>query len=521
MAKFNTQAARPNATSPVATEATPSGTNHYGAPGYARDTRSELFLLAVSNMVGERTFHEATAGRDSRYVALIQAATHEDPEWTAAFLRWLRTDGNMRSASLVGAAEFAKARLTSNAHGMSRQVIDSVLQRPDEPGEMLAYWTSRYSRAVPKPVKRGISDAVGRLYTERALLKYDTDSKGYRFGDVIDLVHPDATTGWQGDLYRHALDRRHNRDNPIPESLVMIGKRAHLMSLPIEHRRDILRTPQMLADAGMTWESLAGWLQGPMDQAAWEAMIPTMGYMALLRNLRNFDEAGVTDEVASTVATRLADPDQVARSRQFPFRFLAAYRAVPSLRWGHHLERALNGSLGNVPALSGRTLVVVDRSPSMFPGYSFSTSSTSDISCADQAAVFGAALALRAEEPTLVAYGGASRAIPVPRGGSLLRLVDAFGDPIDYTDTAGAVRAHYAGHDRVVIVTDEQTATSDVATTVPAAVPIYTWNLAGYEHGHAPSGGGNRHTFGGLTDHAFRLIPLLERGINGTWPWSA
>lgn len=31
---------------------------------------------------------------------------------------------------------------------------------------MPAYWTSRYSRAVPKPVKHGIADAVARLYDE-------------------------------------------------------------------------------------------------------------------------------------------------------------------------------------------------------------------------------------------------------------------------------------------------------------------------------------------------------------------
>ena len=37
--------------------------------------------------------------------------------------------------------------------------------------------------------------------------------------------------------------------------------------------------------------------------------------------------------------------------------------------------------------------------------------------------------------------------------------------------------------------------------------------------GHAPSGSGNRHTFGGLTDQAFRMIPLLEAGRNAAWPW--
>jgi hypothetical protein len=35
----------------------------------------------------------------------------------------------------------------------ARQIVDSVLQRGDEPGEALAYWTATYGRAVPKPVK--------------------------------------------------------------------------------------------------------------------------------------------------------------------------------------------------------------------------------------------------------------------------------------------------------------------------------------------------------------------------------
>ena len=90
-----------------------------------------------------------------------------------------------------------------------------------------------------------------------------------------------------------------------------------------------------------------------------------MGYMALLRNLRNFDEAGVPDDVAERVAAKLADPDEVARSRQFPFRFLAAYEQAPSLRWGHALDTALQLSLANLPALPGRSLILVDTSASM------------------------------------------------------------------------------------------------------------------------------------------------------------
>jgi hypothetical protein len=91
------------------------------------------------------------------------------------------------------------------------------------------------------------------------------------------------------------------------------------------------------------------------------------------------------------------------------------------------------------------------------------------------------------------------------------------------TDTAGALRTSYAGHDRVVIVTDEQAAHDPVGVTasIPAHVPVYTLNLAGYQHGHAPSGGRNRHVFGGLNDASFKLIPLLESGRDGAWPWES
>lgn len=100
----------------------------------------------------------------------------------------------------------------------------------------------------------------------------------------------------------------------------------------------------------MTWEAVAGWLQGPMDAAAWEAVIPSMGVMALARNLRNFDEAGVSDEVAETVARKIADPEQVTKSRMLPMRFYSAFNAAPSLRWGHALERALTASMANIPS---------------------------------------------------------------------------------------------------------------------------------------------------------------------------
>jgi len=71
MSKFNRAATRPAVSSPVKTESIPSGSTYEGAPGYARDAKSELFLLAVTNMVGEDTFYERAGRRDDRFRDLV------------------------------------------------------------------------------------------------------------------------------------------------------------------------------------------------------------------------------------------------------------------------------------------------------------------------------------------------------------------------------------------------------------------------------------------------------------------
>ncbi|MBM9622293.1 TROVE domain-containing protein [Streptomyces zhihengii] len=518
------QLVRPAARPDVLPPARPR--TYEGGPGFARDPRTELFLLAVAHFTDTGTFYESARDRDSRFTSLVSTLAVEDPAWTAGLLGWLRTGAHLRTASVAGAAAFVHARLAAGAAGQdtfNRRVVDSVLQRADEPGELLAHWTAAYGRAVPKPVKRGIADAVRRLYGARSLLKYDTESRAFRFGDVLALTHasPDPAKPWQGDLFRHALDRRHRPGTaPVPASLPVLGAHRELMALPAGERRAVVTGPggaERLAAAGMTWEALAGWLQGPMDAAAWEAVIPSMGPMALLRNLRNFDEAGVGDEAAAEVAARIADPAQVAAARQFPFRYLAAQRHAPSPRWADALERALGHSLANVPGLPGRTLILVDRSGSMWDPLS----ERSVLNRADAAALFGTAVAMRCEQADLVQFGTSHHRVGFTPGEPVLGVMKRF-RMLGGTDTVRAVRAHYDGHDRVLIVTDEQAADGPrrgVTDPVPDEVPVHTWNLAGYRWGHAPADGPHRHVFGGLNDAAFRMVPLVERGAAADWPW--
>ncbi|WP_329789189.1 TROVE domain-containing protein [Lentzea sp. DG1S-22] len=529
MAKFNIFRARPAGTSPVATAPGPTAHTHEGGTGHPRDTKSELFLLAVSNMGGEATFYESGTRRDTRFAQLVRDAALTDPEWTARLLRWLRSEANMRTASLVGAAEFVQARLaaSSDAGVTNRAVVDSVLQRADEPGELLAHWTGTHGRRVPKPIKRGIADAVARLYDERAVLKWDSDARGFRMADVLNLAHPSPAAAWQGSLFEYVLDSRRSAGTAVPRELRVIAARRELMAWPVEQRRALFSRPDaadVLRRAGMTWESVAGWLQGPLTREVWEALAPSMGFMACLRNLRNFDEAGMSDEAAAAVATRLADPGQVARSRQFPFRFLSAYEAAPSLRWGHALDQALQASLSNLPALPGRSLVLIDTSASMTHG---TISARSKVTPAKAAAVFGVALGAKGEQVDVIGFADGTFRHEVPRGASVIREVGRFleriGEVGHGTDIVGSLKRTYRRHDRVFIISDMQTISAPhgegVSDVVPRHVPVYGFNLNGYRHAAFATGGAGRHEFGGLTDATFRMVPLLEAGRNATWPF--
>lgn len=520
MAKFNAASkTRTGVKSPITS--TTTTLNAKGAVAYERDLFSELFLLAVSNMVGEDRFHESATERDARFETLVRQAAVQDVRWFQGFLGWLRNDAFMRSASIVAGVEGAKALYDSGAmNGTPRALVALAQARADEPGEVLAYYESKYGKNFPAYLKKGVADGARKLYSEYSLLKYDTDSKGYRFADVLQLAHVKPKDSRQSDLFSHALDRRYGAAADVPASLHMVNARDGLMKTAVGSRKGLLNST-LLKDAGMTWEALSGWLQGPMDAKAWEAVIPSMGYMAKLRNLRNFLQAGVSPAVLRTVLSDISDPEQVAKSKQFPFRFLSAYNANKgNLKVAAALEEALEASLSNVPALSGRTLILVDRSGSMF-GYH---RSDQELTMADKAAIFGSALALRAEDATLVQFGSTAAEISFRKTDSVLPMLNKYRS-LGGTSTAAAVRQFFKGHDRVVIITDEQYggygyygSGGDPSDVVPANVPLYTWNLEGYRAG-GKSGSMKRHTFGGLTDKAFVQIPLIEAGQTGRWPW--
>ena len=312
--------------------------------------------------------------------------------------------------------------------------------------------------------------------------------------------------------------------------------------MPTDELRTLVRSSEgseVLKNAGLTWEAVAGSIG--LDAKTWEALIPNMGYMALLRNLRNFEKEGVSDTVLDEVARRLADPEEVAKSRQLPFRFLSAYNAVSgieydswygskktgngSLRFVYPLEKALNHSLSNVPALKGKTLILVDRSGSMF-----GLAGKNGLNLADSAAIFGTALAIRSEDAKLVQYGSSDAVVNFSKSSSVLKTLESF-QSMGGTNTFQTLKNHYnKSFDRVIILTDEQYDHSGRGgysyysetprDIVDKNTPFYVWNLGGYRVSQQENKP-NRYSFGGLNDQSFKMISLLEQGADSAWPWEA
>ncbi|MDT0377213.1 TROVE domain-containing protein [Streptomyces sp. DSM 42041] len=538
MAKF--ASARHAPASPVTTTGARTST-HEGGAAFTRDAKSDLFLFAAVNMVGEGTFYETVGDRDARFRDLVHAATKQDPDWVARFVPYLRGHMNMRSAAVVMAAESALARKQGTDKAATipvRKMIAGALQRADEPAEFVAYWKARTgSTTMPGGVQRGVGDAVTRLYTERAALKYDGGASQWRMADLVALAKPKPSGPWQADLFDYLADRRWGRDRVRVTSRLPIlsSYRAAMAMSEADRRAWFLEDPDRLGAAGMTWEQLSS--LGRMDAAAWTAIVPHMGLMALVRNLRNLDEAGVPDAVAERVCARLADPEEVARSRQFPYRFLSAYRAAPSLRWGHALEKALAASTARVPALPGRTLVVVDTSASMCN----TVSGRSVLRHVDVGALFGVALAARGCDVDLVGYANGTFRHPLKPGGSMLRQTEEFcariGEVGHGTETVAALQATYAGHDRVVIISDMQAFAHpgdrmrghygargevrgmSVSDAIPAEVPMFGVNTSGYAPSSIDTGRPHRYEVGGFSDKLFTLVNMLSRGGDAGWPW--
>jgi hypothetical protein len=533
MTRFNIKTTQPKAKAP----AIGTSVNHEGGTGYTLPEKGELFNLATVNFVGQDTFYEKGVDRDARYNGLVESVAVDDWSWLRGMLTWLRSDANIRTASLTGAAHAVHRRLAAGQYDGNAELVDSVIQRADEVGEFAVYWLATFKGTMPKPVKKGLAMAMVRLYTARNALKWDSGARGMRFADVINLVHPKPRDSEQEALWKYLLDERGHKDGSIDTVPMIAARKRWYDEFSDEQKLASLRDGSAFRDCGLTWENASSELKARVgEKVLWEAMASHLPYMAAIRNLRNMDQAGISYTTASKLAARIADPAEVAKFRQLPYRFLSAYLAAPSDRWKGALEEAINLSLKSVPELPGRTLVLVDTSASM---NQMGFSEKSKVTPAVAAAIFGTILAQR-NPGRVELYGFASGVFKhdVKPGQGVLAATQGFirriGDVGHGTEMTASIRQTFTGHDRVFVISDMQCFADDSGTMltngetygavaqpvpVPNGTKVYGVNIGGNTKTAIDSRIKNRFEFAGLTDQVFQQILALEAGFAEKWPW--
>lgn len=373
---------------------------HEGGHGFAQRTPMEALRRSVAScMLWEKEFYE-----DGKDIAerISDLAGQVKPEELAALAIEARESFKLRHAPLMLLCALTRTG-AGRSDGLVSRTIARVIQRADELTEFMAMYQHMGGKALSKQVKLGLSDAFAK-FDEYALAKYNRDA-AWKLRDVLFMIHAKPRDEAQADLWKRLVDGQ-------------------------------LEAPD-------TWEvALSG---GADKRETFERLLREgkLGYLALLRNLRNMVESGVDlDLVRSAIIARKG------AERVLPFRYIAAARAAPQLEPA--IDQALSEAIGFLPVLDGLTAVLVDVSASM----EVKLSAKSDLMRIDAAAALASIIPGNVRVFT---FSHQIVEVPPRRG---MAGVDAVirSQPHEATYLGAAVNHinSQVKHDRLIVITDEQ-----------------------------------------------------------------
>ena len=313
--------------------------NYEGAKAYAMDPELELYSAVVTASLSD-SFYEKQDERVDRIAKLIGKVS---PEFVARLAVYARTEMHLRSIPLLLLVELAKIH---NGDDLVARAVEKTVLRADEIMELLMcyQWRNPSTDARKKLAKlsrqlqNGLQRAFNR-FDEYQFAKYDRDNLEVKLRDALFLVHPKAKDEQQQVIF----DKIVNRQLEIP----------------------------------YTWEtelSALGQQKFESDEARamafamkWQELIESgkLGYMALMRNLRNILQSDVPINAVQRVCNRLSDAGQVAKSKQLPFRYLSAYREIEKVNstntamMMNALEAAVKCSASNIEGFDDNTRVLL------------------------------------------------------------------------------------------------------------------------------------------------------------------
>ena len=326
--------------------------NYEGAQAYQLSPELELYSAVVTASLSN-LFYEKQDDRVDRISTLVGKVA---PEFVAQLAVYTRNVMNLRSIPLFLVVELAKVH---SGDDLVSRTVAKVVQRADEIMELLMcyQWRNPSSRGAKKlaglssQIKKGLQIAFNH-FDEYQFAKYNRSNLEVKLRDALFLIHPKAKDEKQQAIF----DKIANDTLDVPYTW-----EVELSALGQEK----------FASEQLKREAFA---------RKWEELIHSekVGYMALMRNLRNMLEAQVSHSDIKMVCNRLASPAQVAKSKQLPFRYLSAYREMEGINSlstkavMQALESAVMVSACNIKGFDENTRVLLasDVSGSMYSSIS-------------------------------------------------------------------------------------------------------------------------------------------------------
>jgi hypothetical protein len=400
---------------------TPKNFTYEGAVAKNINAKQELRRTVMSCLLWENSFYESGVDIASRIANLVPRVSGKEAMEIAIECR--------SSMKLRHTPLYIARLMAQNAHQREyvAQTLYAVIQRADELSEFLSLYWKDGRVPIAKQVKKGLAAAFTK-FNEYALEKYNRDG-AIKLRDVLFMVHAKPKDAEQAELWKRLVN-------------------------------DELKTPD-------TWEVE---LSASKDKkASWIRLLSErkLGALALLRNLRNMEQAGVSD---SLIRDALLN---IKTERILPFRFISAARHAP--KYEAELENGMFKCLEGREKMHGKTIIMIDTSGSM----QSTVSGRSEISRLDAAK--GVAMLIReicnAVEVYTFDYG--VKAVK-PRHG--FALADAIGHPSGGTNLGGAIDYlnRNVSADRLIVITDEQ---SSSRVPEPKFTKSYMINIAAYKNG--------------------------------------
>jgi len=412
----------------------PGPVTNEGAPASRIGPEMQLRRSVMACMLWENNFYESGVSIAQRLIDLVGKVGIDKVSRIAIEAR---SQMNLRHAPLLLANAMVKNFNKSNTNGnigLIATTIANVIQRPDELGEFLAMYNPDGKQKLTNQIKKGLAMAFQR-FDEYQLAKYNRDGK-YKLKDVLFLCHAKPESNAEGKLVEIKDKTKGGTKKVVRHKSGQGEMWARLIN-------DQLKTPD-------TWEVAISAAKGNKDKSSkeWKRLLSEkkLGGLALLRNLRNMQEAGIdTAEIGKAIR-------EMNTSRILPFRFIAAAGYGPKLE--PDLEVAMFKCTAELPKIKGKTVIVVDVSGSM----DTSLSSKSDMKRFDAAC--GMAMILRevCDEVAVYAFSDSCKLIPSRRG---FALRDAIVNSMYHSSTYLGKALDYVNkseksYDRIVVITDEQ-----------------------------------------------------------------